>query len=215
MSRSSQLTSAIRTYATTTSTPRQPVPPMPEVETFSGTSKPKEYYERPQRDLPPLQVRSRLFKATVPSDLRAKRKWPGILVASILGVSAWGAFYLYAANQERLSSSVVKQIMNTVGENEELRETLGDAIRFEPVWWLNGAARLEPFDETFHDTNVLLLVTRRVNRLMVVAAADYSLLRNLANLINSTGIMLEVKTDEFDTSTLYAHVRNKLFPLMF
>ncbi|EKM55272.1 uncharacterized protein PHACADRAFT_195296 [Phanerochaete carnosa HHB-10118-sp] len=108
-------------YATTTSAPRQPAPPQPEVETFSEASKPREYYTRPQRDLPPLQ-----------------RKWPGILVASILGVSAWGAFYLYATNQERLSSSVVKQIMSTISENGDLRETLGDAIRFEPVWWLNG-----------------------------------------------------------------------------
>ena len=28
--------------------------------------------------------------------------------------------------------------MNTVQENPALREALGDAIRFEPVWWLNG-----------------------------------------------------------------------------
>ncbi|GJE87060.1 cytochrome c oxidase assembly factor 1 family protein [Phanerochaete sordida] len=111
---------AARAYTSTTAA-RQPVPPLPEVETFSEASRPREYYARPQRELPPLQ-----------------RKWPGILVASILGVSAWGAFYLYAANQERLSSSVVKQIMNTVGDSEELRQELGEAIRFEPVWWLNG-----------------------------------------------------------------------------
>lgn len=67
-----------------------------------------------------------------------QRKWPTILIASILGVSAWGAFYFHAANQERLASSVVRQIMSTVGGYPALREALGDAIRFEPVWWLNG-----------------------------------------------------------------------------
>ena len=45
---------------------------------------------------------------------------------------------MYAANQERLSSAVVRQIMSNVGANAALQETLGDAIRFEPVWWLNG-----------------------------------------------------------------------------
>ena len=28
--------------------------------------------------------------------------------------------------------------MSTVSENQELRGVLGDAVRFEPVWWLNG-----------------------------------------------------------------------------
>ena len=67
-----------------------------------------------------------------------QRSWPILLAASILGVSAWGAFYLYAANQERLSSSVVRQIMGTVRHNALVEEELGDSIRFEPVWWLNG-----------------------------------------------------------------------------
>lgn len=57
---------------------------------------------------------------------------------TVLGVSAWGAFYLYAANQERLASSVVRQIMSTVRDNAALDEALGASIRFEPVWWLNG-----------------------------------------------------------------------------
>ena len=89
----------------------------------------------------PLFVYSRLPAASIPAptDSRSpKRKWPGILIASIIGVSAWGAFYLYAANQERLASSVVRQIMSTVSENPELQQKLGHAIRFEPVWWLNG-----------------------------------------------------------------------------
>lgn len=47
-------------------------------------------------------------------------------------------FLLFATNQERLASSIVKQIIQTVRENEELRDVLGDAIRPEPAWYLNG-----------------------------------------------------------------------------
>lgn len=61
-----------------------------------------------------------------------------LAAAMILGTSVWGMFYLYAANQERLASSVVRQIMATVRECPELEEVVGDAIRFEPTWWLNG-----------------------------------------------------------------------------
>lgn len=56
----------------------------------------------------------------------------------MLGTTAWGAFYFYAANQERLSSSVMRQVMSTIRESPELERALGDAIRPEPVWWLNG-----------------------------------------------------------------------------
>ncbi|KAI0705884.1 cytochrome oxidase complex assembly protein 1-domain-containing protein [Cytidiella melzeri] len=94
---------------------------LPEAEIFSEPAKPREYYTRPQRDLPPIQ-----------------RSWPIIVLVSVLGVSTWGAFYLYAANQERLSSSVVRQVMGTVRDSAALKEALGDSIRFEPVWWLNG-----------------------------------------------------------------------------
>jgi cytochrome c oxidase assembly factor 1 len=60
------------------------------------------------------------------------------LAFATVGVSAWAAFLLFATNQEKLASSVVKQILQTVRENEELKEMLGDAIRPEPAWYLNG-----------------------------------------------------------------------------
>ncbi|KAL4244801.1 hypothetical protein ABKN59_001464 [Abortiporus biennis] len=111
-----------RTYASFTDLPRPPPYKQPEPEIFSAPSRPREYYARPKpRDLPPLQ-----------------RKWPLLLFTSLIGVSIWGGFYLYAANQERLSSSVVKQIMATVKESEELKAVLGEGIRFEPAWYLNG-----------------------------------------------------------------------------
>jgi cytochrome c oxidase assembly factor 1 len=53
-------------------------------------------------------------------------------------VSAWAAFLLFATNQEKLASSIVKQILQMVRENEELKVMLGDAIRPEPAWYLNG-----------------------------------------------------------------------------
>ncbi|KAF8552567.1 DUF1783-domain-containing protein, partial [Imleria badia] len=95
----------------------------PPTETFSAPSKPKLYYTRPppRDDLPQIQ-----------------KRWPFILAFAALGVSGWAAFLLVAMNQERLSSSVVRQILQTAREDKELHAALGDAIRFEPTWYLNG-----------------------------------------------------------------------------
>ncbi|THH01644.1 hypothetical protein EW026_g1081 [Hermanssonia centrifuga] len=106
-----------RSYATTTEQQKQD----PQVVTFSAPAKPRPYYARPGRDLPPLQ-----------------RKWPTLLAIMLLGTSSWAAFYFFAANQERFSSSVMRQVMATIRDNPELQHALGDAIRPEPVWWLNG-----------------------------------------------------------------------------
>jgi len=57
----------------------------------------------------------------------------------LTGLSAWAAFLVYATNQEKLSSSVVRQVIRTVRDSPEVRDLLGDAIRPEPVWWLNGS----------------------------------------------------------------------------
>ncbi|KAI8989799.1 cytochrome oxidase complex assembly protein 1-domain-containing protein [Trametes punicea] len=115
-------------YATTSPSERQQQQQearkhQPQVETFDKTARPGLYYPRPQRerDLPPLQS-----------------KWPAILALGVLGVSAWAVFMAFVANQEKLSSSVMQQIMTTLRESPELREVLGEAIRPEPVWWMNG-----------------------------------------------------------------------------
>ena len=47
-------------------------------------------------------------------------------------------FMVFVGNQERLSSSIMQQIMSTIRENAELREVIGEAVRPEPVWWMNG-----------------------------------------------------------------------------
>ena len=53
-------------------------------------------------------------------------------------MSAWAVFMVFVGNQERLSSSIMQQIMSTIRENAELREVIGEAVRPEPVWWMNG-----------------------------------------------------------------------------
>lgn len=64
--------------------------------------------------------------------------WPMLLLAGTLGVSAWVLFFQYTSNTERMHSSIVQRIMTILRGDPSVREVLGDAIRFEPTWWLNG-----------------------------------------------------------------------------
>ncbi|KAN0111750.1 Cytochrome oxidase complex assembly protein 1 domain containing protein [Russula decolorans] len=103
--------------------PRPPPKDLPPPETFSSTSRPRQYYSRPQpRDLPPY-----------------RRAWPGILAVCIGGVGVWAAFLAYAANQERLCSSAMRRVLGELRESEDVRTVLGDAVRPEPTWYLNGS----------------------------------------------------------------------------
>jgi cytochrome c oxidase assembly factor 1 len=61
-----------------------------------------------------------------------------IFALAAVGLSAWALFYAYATNSERLASSVMQQIMQTARTNPELEQMLGEAIRPEPAWYLNG-----------------------------------------------------------------------------
>jgi len=111
----------LRTFAN--QLPRPPPKDLPPPETFSSTSRPRQYYSRPQpRDLPPY-----------------RRAWPGILAVCIGGVSAWAAFLAYAANQERLSSSAMRRVLSDLRDSEDVRAVLGNAVRPEPTWYLNGS----------------------------------------------------------------------------
>jgi cytochrome c oxidase assembly factor 1 len=65
-----------------------------------------------------------------------------ILATAALGIAGWGVFMAVVTNQEKLSSSVVKQIMRSVREDEQLKEVLGGAIRPQPEWWLNGDPKI-------------------------------------------------------------------------
>lgn len=44
----------------------------------------------------------------------------------------------YVTNQEKLSSSVSRSILRAVREDPQLRQVLGEVIRPQPEWWLNG-----------------------------------------------------------------------------
>ncbi|KZP29056.1 hypothetical protein FIBSPDRAFT_778894 [Athelia psychrophila] len=52
-------------------------------------------------------------------------------------IVAWDRFFLGATNQEKLSSSIVRQIMRMVRDNERLKGMLGEAIRPALEWWFN------------------------------------------------------------------------------
>ena len=55
------------------------------------------------------------------------------------GIGAWAAFLAYAANQERLASSAMRRVLSELRESEDVRAVLGDAVRPEPAWYLNGS----------------------------------------------------------------------------
>ncbi|KAJ3011912.1 hypothetical protein NUW54_g2027 [Trametes sanguinea] len=44
---------------------------------------------------------------------RKQSKWPAILALGVVGVSAWAVFMVFVTNQEKLSSSIMQQIMTT------------------------------------------------------------------------------------------------------
>lgn len=60
----------------------------------------------------------------------------------MLGLGGWAAFMTYITNREMITSSVVRQIMRSVREDTNLREALGEVIRPQPEWWLNGDPKM-------------------------------------------------------------------------
>lgn len=120
--------------------PRPPPKALPPPETFSATARPRQYYSRPHpRDLPPYRVSPAPSPRLTHALIFPQRAWPGLLAASVCGVSAWAAFLAYAANQERLSSSAMRRVLSELRESADVRTVLGDAVRPEPAWYLNGS----------------------------------------------------------------------------
>lgn len=66
-----------------------------------------------------------------------------MLAFGLVGITGWGAFVFYATNQERLSSSVVRQILQNLRDSDIVRDSLGEAVRPEPAWYLNGDPWIE------------------------------------------------------------------------
>ncbi|KAE9400405.1 DUF1783-domain-containing protein, partial [Gymnopus androsaceus JB14] len=104
-----------------------PPPDAPSVSVYTGTSRPRPYHLKH----PPPQSRA------LP---RLKSPYPPIILFSLLGISLWALFITYVTNQEKMSSSVVKGIVKELRGDSglSLRQSLGDAIRMQGEWWLNG-----------------------------------------------------------------------------
>ncbi|KAJ8075106.1 cytochrome oxidase assembly protein 1 [Marasmius tenuissimus] len=119
----------LRTIKTSLPCPaQQPPKPAEEPSTtlYAGTSKPRPYSAyhptpRPKRELP-----------------RLPRRWPFVVAFGLVGVAGWGVFMTIVTNQEKITSSVFKQVMRTVRSDPGVREVLGEAIRPQAEWWLNG-----------------------------------------------------------------------------
>ncbi|TFK36443.1 cytochrome oxidase complex assembly protein 1-domain-containing protein [Crucibulum laeve] len=124
--RSSKL--LVNNYATELQRPPPPPTHEPAVQLFSETSQPRPYYAKhpPFRDLP-----------------KPAKTWPVLLVVGAVGITGWVGFMNYVTNQEMLSSSVFRSIMRSVREDEQLQQHLGQAIRPQPEWWLNGDPRIQ------------------------------------------------------------------------
>ncbi|CAE6534482.1 hypothetical protein RSOLAG22IIIB_00706 [Rhizoctonia solani] len=100
--------------------PPGPLPPPPV--SFDAPSRPRPVHERPQlKELP--VIRSRV---------------PAFIGLSILGLSAWAGFVVYATNQERLASSVTKQVLTQIRASPEVASELGSGVVAEPTWWMLG-----------------------------------------------------------------------------
>lgn len=111
-----------RTYAT--ELPRPPPSVHPEPETYAHTSRPRTYVKVPSAPRRPLP--------SIP------RRWPAVLAFAAVGVCGWAVFFTYVTNQEKVTSSVVQQMLRSMKSSEHLHDYLGDAIRPVPEWWLNG-----------------------------------------------------------------------------
>ncbi|KAF8876122.1 cytochrome oxidase complex assembly protein 1-domain-containing protein [Gymnopilus junonius] len=70
-------------------------------------------------------------------------KWPITVAALAVGLSGWAAFMTFATNQEKLSSSVFRSIVRALRADHQLQEVLGEAIRPQPEWYLNGDAHVK------------------------------------------------------------------------
>ena len=73
-------------------------------------------------------------------------------------------------NDEKLSSSVFRSIVRAVKADSQLREVLGEVIRPQPEWWLNGDPHVSGQVSTLtfllgqmHFKSLIIYVIRSVN----------------------------------------------------
>lgn len=98
--------------------PRPAPKPRLDERMFNETAAPRAVYQRPTRDLPKMNSRAGL-----------------VITLALLGLGGWGLFILYATNNERYSSSVVRQVAFQLRNSPEVIELLGDHVRFARNYW--------------------------------------------------------------------------------
>ncbi|KAF8306237.1 DUF1783-domain-containing protein, partial [Clavulina sp. PMI_390] len=71
-----------------------------------------------------------------------KRSYLSILAASALVIGSWSSFLLFATNEERLSSSVVRRVLAAVTSDPDANKLLGESITLEPSWIYLGSPNI-------------------------------------------------------------------------
>jgi cytochrome c oxidase assembly factor 1 len=66
----------------------------------------------------------------------------------------------FATNQEKLSSSVFRSILRGLKADPQLKESLGEAIRPQPEWYLNGDPYVKGHVSSFPPNLYSLLFSR-------------------------------------------------------
>lgn len=145
------------TMLTPSELPRPPPKDLPNPVVYDKIARPRAYYQRPvtKKDLPIISV-SDFTSDTLHVLIITQSRWPALAAFGLAGIAAWGAFILYATNQERLSSSVVRQILVNLRESEAVVDALGEGIRPEPAWYLNGDPWISGSVEVYSTTYFLL-----------------------------------------------------------
>lgn len=122
------------------------IKPKANPQTFEDTSKPRPVHRRVQyrtRELPEIKVGSRylrgiLYRLPLTWHSHWQTRWPIFVALGVGALSIWGVFLLYTTNQERLSSSVIRQFILKLKrtQNPEVLESLGTNVTLQPVWWM-------------------------------------------------------------------------------
>jgi hypothetical protein len=85
-------------------------------------------------------------RPTLPNPKSYKLPAFGIILFSIV---SWSAFTIHATNRERLSSSVLKNVMEKIKDDPSVQSKLGDSIGLERKMilagdpWINGSVSLD------------------------------------------------------------------------
>ncbi|KAK0439056.1 cytochrome oxidase complex assembly protein 1-domain-containing protein, partial [Desarmillaria tabescens] len=103
----------------------------PRVTTFSDTARPRRYILR-ERESPEIERGVPLVK----------KRWSIAIACTIAGVSAWTLFWTYITNKEKISSSIVQELIHLLRNDHWVKIIFGDGIVAETKWWLNEHPRI-------------------------------------------------------------------------